>query len=78
MVMLPKERCPSRWASFGLNSKYVKEVTYEQIIFLQHHGKFSFTEAYNLPVGLRNWFVDKNIEIIEKRNEAQSKENKSG
>tara|TARA_R100000278_G_C5335748_1_gene116382 strand:+ start:276 stop:446 length:171 start_codon:yes stop_codon:yes gene_type:complete len=56
----------------------VEEVTYEQIIFLQHHGKFTFTEAYNLPVGLRNWFVDKNIDLIEKRNEAQSKENKSG
>jgi hypothetical protein len=72
-----RERCPSRWASFGLNSEYVKEITYEQIVFLQHHGKFTFTEAYNLPIGLRNWFVDKNVDIIEKRNEQQTKENKS-
>ena len=77
MVMLLKERCPSRWASFGLTSDYVKQVTYEEIIFLQHHGKFTFTEAYNLPIGLRSWFVEKNFEIIEQRNEQQSKENKS-
>ena len=66
--MSPKARCPSRWASFGLTSEYVKSITYEEIFFLQHHGKFTFTEAYNLPIGLRKWFVRKNIDLIEERN----------
>ena len=39
---------------------------------LQHYGKFSFTEAYNLPVALRSWFVDRNMEIIEQRNKKYS------
>ena len=67
-----KARCPSRWASFGLNSEYTQKVTYEQILMLQHYGKFSFTEAYNLPVALRSWFVDRNMEIIEQRNKKYS------
>ena len=66
--MSPKARCPFHWASFGLTSDYLMKVTYEEIVFLQHHGHFSFTEAYNLPVGLRKWFVDKNVKIIEDRN----------
>jgi hypothetical protein len=32
------------------------ETVYEQFFFLTHHGSWSFIEAYNLPVGLRNWF----------------------
>ena len=41
---------------FGLNSDYMKEV-YEQFFLLKYHGGWSFIEAYNLPVGLRTWFV---------------------
>ncbi len=67
--MLPKERCPSRWASFGLTYEYLKEVTYEEIFFLQHYGHFTFTEAYSLPVGLRKWFIDRNVKFLEERNE---------
>jgi len=63
-----RERCPSRWASFGLTSEYVEKVTYEEITFLQHYGHFTFTEAYNLPVALREWFVQKNIAMVEERN----------
>jgi hypothetical protein len=56
------------WASFGLTSDYIQKVTYEQIFFLQHYGHFSFFEAYNLPIGLRDWFVQKNIDLVEQRN----------
>lgn len=66
--MSPKARCPSLWASFGLTSEYLMSVTYEEILFLQHYGNFTFTEAYNLPIGLRKWFVEKNMQIIEDRN----------
>ncbi|MGI9359292.1 MAG: hypothetical protein ACR2ON_07805 [Paracoccaceae bacterium] len=41
---------------FGLTDKYV-EAIYEQFFLLKHHGGWSFMEAYNLPVGLRLWFL---------------------
>ena len=48
-------RCLSGQTFFGLTDKYM-ETVYEQFFFLTHHGSWSFIEAYNLPVGLRNWF----------------------
>jgi hypothetical protein len=41
---------------FGLTDKYVESV-FEQIFVLKYHGGFSITESYNLPIGLREWFV---------------------
>ena len=41
---------------FGLTDKYM-EAVYEQFFLLKHHGGWSFIEAYNLPVGLRQWFL---------------------
>ena len=43
---------------FGLNDDYMEQV-YEQFFLLKHHGGWSFIEAYNLPVGLRHWFVQR-------------------
>jgi len=37
---------------------------------MKYHGGWSFMEMYNLPVGLRNWFLDKLIE--QKKEEAKS------
>mgnify|MGYP007131878688 CR=1 FL=1 len=54
---------------FGLDNNYVENV-YEQFFFLKYYGGWSFIEAYNLPVGLRKWFVDKLIHQIKKENEA--------
>ncbi|QDP63363.1 MAG: hypothetical protein GOVbin703_110 [Prokaryotic dsDNA virus sp.] len=33
------------------------EGVYEQFFLLKYHGGWSFMEAYNLPVGLRTWFL---------------------
>ncbi len=41
---------------FGLSDQYV-EAIYEQFFLLKHHGGWSFMEVYNLPVGLRLWFL---------------------
>lgn len=49
-------RCPLGLTFFGLTDKYV-EAIYEQFFLLKHHGGWSFMEAYNLPVGLRLWFL---------------------
>lgn len=43
---------------FGLSDDYIESV-YEQFFLLKHHGGWSLTEAYNLPVGLRKWFVER-------------------
>tara|TARA_B100000287_G_scaffold435112_1_gene501876 strand:- start:4730 stop:4891 length:162 start_codon:yes stop_codon:yes gene_type:complete len=35
------------------------ETVYEEFFILQYHGIFSFLEAYNLPIGLRRWYIGK-------------------
>lgn len=54
---------------FGLTDKYMESV-YEQFFLLKHFGGWSFIEAYNLPVGLRNWFVER----LTKQYEEEAKE----
>lgn len=49
---------------FGLNNDYMEQV-YEQFFLLKYHGGWSFFEAYNLPVGLRNWFVRRLVKQFE-------------
>ena len=63
---------------FGLSSDYMKEV-YEQFFLLKYHGGWSFIEAYNLPVGLRTWFVKrlaKQFEEEKKQYDKSSSERK--
>ena len=69
MAHKPKERCPFRGPFFALTPDYVKNVVYEQIFYLIKRLSFSFTEAYSLPVGLRRWFVERDIEEETKSSE---------
>jgi len=46
------------------------ENVYEQFFFLKYSGAWSFSEAYNLPVGLRKWFVDRLLRQLESEKEA--------
>ena len=41
------------------------ESVYEHFFFLKHYGGWSFTEAYNLPIGLREWFVERLVRHLE-------------
>lgn len=43
---------------FGLTDDYV-EYIYEQFFYLKHYGGWSFIEAYNLPIKLREWWVER-------------------
>jgi len=65
-----------RHSFFGLTSDYMENV-YEQFFILKYHGGWSFLEAYNLPVMIRNWFTERLIKQIEEENDqiekAQSK-----
>ena len=60
---------------FGLNSEYSKQL-YEQIFLMKHYGGWSFTEVYNLPVGLRNWFYERLVQQYEEENKAAEKASK--
>ena len=43
---------------------------YEQFFFLKYSGGWSLTESYNLPIGLRKWFVERLLKQIKAENEA--------
>jgi hypothetical protein len=69
--MKKRRRCPFLWAGFGLSKEYVEKGTYEEIFTLMQHGKWSFTEAYSLPNGLRKWFVERLIRHFEEKSKQQ-------
>ena len=46
------------------------ENVYEQFFFLKYSGGWSFSEAYNLPVGLRKWFVERLLKQLQAEKEA--------
>ena len=58
MVMKTEERFRLMRAFFGLSEEYMESV-YNQFFFLMYHAGLSLIECYNLPVGLRGWFIQK-------------------
>jgi hypothetical protein len=46
------------------------EAVYEQFFFLKYSGGWSLTEAYNLPLGLRTWFVERLLKQLQQEKEA--------
>ena len=46
------------------------ENVYEQFFFLKYSGGWSFSEAYNLPIGLRDWFVKRLLKQLKSESEA--------
>jgi|TARA_Y100000034_G_scaffold94139_1_gene114069 hypothetical protein len=60
---------------FGLTDEYMENI-YEQFFFLKYSGGWSFSEAYNLPVGLRKWFVERLLRQLESEKEAIEKASK--
>ena len=64
------------WTFFGLTSKYRLTVQ-EQLFDLIYYGKgFSYTEAYNMPVYLRHFFIRKINKIHKDRKKAEEKAHK--
>ena len=60
---------------FGLTDEYMENI-YEQFFFLKYSGGWSFSEAYNLPVGLRKWFVERLVKQLESEQAAIEKASK--
>tara|TARA_R110000824_G_scaffold182493_5_gene363407 strand:+ start:512 stop:766 length:255 start_codon:yes stop_codon:yes gene_type:complete len=54
------------------------ENIYEQFFFLKYQGGWSLSESYNLPIGLRTWFVKRLVQQLEKENEAVENAKKGG
>jgi hypothetical protein len=46
---------------------------YEVFFFLKYKGGWSFIEAYNLPIQLREWFGKRLMQQIEDEHEAHKK-----
>ena len=57
---------------FGLTDEYI-ETIYEQFFILKHYGGWSLFELYNLPIGLRMWFLKRTVEEYEKEKEEMEK-----
>ena len=74
-VTWTKSTFPLQPTFFGLNNEYMESV-YEQFFVLKYHGGWSFTEAYNLPVQLREWFLKRLIK--QKKDEQEAMEEASG
>jgi len=64
--------CRLRQTFFGLSDDYIENV-YEQFFYLKYHGGWSFLEAYNLPVKIREWFVNKLTEQMKMEQEEMEK-----
>jgi len=60
---------------FGLDENYMESV-YDEFFTLKYHGGWSFIEAYNLPIGLRRWFLRKLKEQFDLEREAIEKASK--
>ena len=45
---------------FGLTDDYMEQV-YEIFFTLKHYGGWSLFELYNLPIGLRKWWLERTI-----------------
>ncbi len=68
-------RCRLRLRFFGLSDKYIESV-YEEFFILKYYGGWSFIEAYNLPVQIRRWFLEKLVKQMELEKEAVEKAGK--
>lgn len=70
MRTLKEWRYPSPSGFFGLTSDY-QEALYEEFFILKQHGNWSFREAYNLPTGLRKWFLERLVRHFNEKKEAE-------
>ena len=57
---------------FGLSEKYI-EYVYDQLFYLKHYGGWSFIEAYNLPIQLREWWLKRLNKQFQTEGEAMKK-----
>tara|TARA_B100000287_G_scaffold46641_1_gene41605 strand:+ start:857 stop:1021 length:165 start_codon:yes stop_codon:yes gene_type:complete len=52
------------------------ENVYESFFTLKHYGGWSLYELYNLPIGLRTWWLERTIKEYKKEAEEAKKASK--
>jgi hypothetical protein len=52
------------------------ESVYDQFFALKYYGGWSLSEAYNLPIGLRKWFVERLARQLKEESDAIKKATK--
>ena len=52
------------------------ENVYDQFFYMKYYGGWGIFELYNLPIGLRQWFVKKLGDQLEKEREEVEKSSK--
>lgn len=57
---------------FGLPDEYMKSV-YDKIFQMNYHGPWTFTEVYNFPIRLRDYYYDLLREEKKEENERVKK-----
>ena len=57
--------CHSAYRFFGLTDEYIRLV-YDSYFLMKFHGGFSLFESYNLPIKIRNYFLMKLTQQIER------------
>ena len=72
MAILRIWRFRSRRTFFGLDEEYKLSI-YEEFFALKYYGGWSFFEAYNLPVMIRKWFLNRLIKQKKDENDANTK-----
>ncbi len=68
-------RFPSLLRFFGLTNEYIESV-YEEFFNLKYHGGWSFVEAYNLPIKVRRWFLQRLVKQFADEKEQMEKASK--
>ena len=53
------------------------ESLYEIFFFMKYSGGWSFSEAYNLPIGLRKWFSERLVKQLKAEQDAIKSSSKS-
>lgn len=53
-----------------MTKEYILDV-YEQMFLLKYYGGWSLLEVYNLPIGLRRWFLERLVKQRKDENEAR-------
>ena len=64
--------CHSALTFFGLTNEYIENM-YETFFLLKHYGGWSLYELYNLPIGLREWWVKRTMEEYKNEKKAMNK-----
>ena len=55
---------------YGLSDEYIESI-YDQIFQLKYYGGWSFFEAYNLPIQIRTWFLNRLAQELQNEAETQ-------